>query len=218
MIVFGLSPEQARELYEHLAPVISGDAVYDAVAAVDHAAYAARAALRGVDSGHDKERKTHLRSVEAHARELFLLLSDPEDRPRVGTDPVDFEALREMLLRVTASAHVEANPSEPRRFGRPPLTWRDELVATICAIYPEETPIQVVVETLELVLGWIGADVQDVHGVVKRARRRRGAPHVTVKMHRPIHPGFQAASDVDHEARLQAIRRAISAPVPENAQ
>jgi hypothetical protein len=212
MIVFGLSPDQAQDLADHLVTVVSGDALYDAVAAVDLAFFRGR--HRAV-SRVDNATKKHLRAVVKHATGLLFLLNDEGRRPRLGTGCLDFDTLQSTLALLAASARAESKVDGGRPRGRPSMAWRDELIATIAAIYPDVTPDKTVAATAEMLLEWLDAKVEDVVGAVQDARRRRPAPHTRVRCSRPITPGFQAATVDDLNARIAVIEARLGEPPEE---
>ena len=145
---------------------------------------------------------------------LLFLLNDEERRPQIGTGAIDFDHLQEVLLVLSVSVgiHLKPGPAAAQR-GRRPLAWRDELVATVCAIYREETPKRVTAETIELLLGWLGADIDDVEKAMTRSRQRQERPRLKVTMHRPIKPGFQAPTNLNQY--LAELQRAIEQPPTE---
>ncbi|MGE0450210.1 MAG: hypothetical protein AB7Q29_11580 [Vicinamibacterales bacterium] len=210
MLVFGLSPDQAHELAAHLSPILQDELLYAAIAQIDHAYWNAlmERSRPARDSQAAEAERRRFRAVATSATELLFALNDT--RPVFGTEGIDFDALQETLLRVAASASIHSAPADRPRH-RPALAWRDELVAAVCAPYPEETTIATIAATVELLLGWLSADVQDVRSIVVDARRRRPEPHGTVTLTRPIRPGFQAATRADRQAAAEAIGRALRA-------
>jgi len=177
-----LTAEQAADLSAHLSEVLAGDELERAVWAIDFAAADADSAVtpgewkRSKDATHE-----HMSKVAAAADALGCLLH--EGRPMWKTAGLDWDLFGAALATIAESAQAEAtmHRSAPGA-GRPPDEWRDKLIAVICSVYPPGAALAQVEATVELVLGFLGRDVQDVHGLVaKSLRRRPNAPFVVVR-------------------------------------
>jgi hypothetical protein len=177
--VSGLEPHQERALMRHLSDG------YLELKEIDRLAFAIRCYWPEVQASilygsEVREQRTvshrHFAKMAAHARGLQEALS--AERPLVNTCGVDWAGFDAALKRVLKSAEMEVEASQPRRGrGRRPEEWRDELVAVVYAHYPE-TKAKLAEEshfekTVALLLRFLAADVEDVHGLIVDARRRR---------------------------------------------
>jgi hypothetical protein len=189
-----LTPAQAHELREHLGSVLKVNDLDWAVAAIDMAAsicfrggaesYQRAEALRRAESylreqeASDRERHEHSRAVAEHADALVALLSG--ERPA-------WAALIEPLRGVAQQAGIEADAYRPQAgAGRRADRWRDDLIATIYSVYPADTAKKTAdshfEQTVELVLGYIGREIENVHGLILAALNRTPDPPFYVGM------------------------------------
>jgi hypothetical protein len=136
-----------------------------------------------------KAERDHFRQVAAHARALRVLL-ESDAHPLYltlssrfpGASPSWFEALEEaaelhIALATPSSAHYYESGATR---GRPPRVWRDRLIATVYSVYPpraakitENSHFEGIVAML---LGLLEPKLQDIHGLIVDALKRRPVP------------------------------------------
>lgn len=134
------------------------------------------------------ERREHAASVRTHATALAALLrSRPTEIGRLDLTAENFEAIALMgsswplvvqaiaLIAETATIE-EAELQQPKRQGRRPQQWRDELIAAVFHAYPiglaKKSEGSHFERTVEMLLGFLNREVSDLHGVVIDALKR----------------------------------------------
>jgi hypothetical protein len=121
-----------------------------------------------------------MNELRQHAADLQRLLGDA--RPLVGTAGLDWAAFDGALenIRTSADAETEATKHRTGR-GRPPLEWRDDLIAAVRGAYPPYADVldrgSHFERTIEITLGFLDVDdVGDLHVVIEDALHRRSTP------------------------------------------
>ncbi|HVO12178.1 MAG TPA: hypothetical protein VMX54_15665 [Vicinamibacteria bacterium] len=179
----GLTVDNVRELSSHLAEVIPSEHLAGAVAAI-----VAMADFMAHDTGPSRNRRTriaraaHLRKVAESAATLARLLRCGQPSLyAVNGRVVDYAGLDGTLEQIAESARGEAWVMQPSaKAHRPPDEARDVLIATVYSVYPADEAKKAVGShfetTVEMVLGFLGRDVEDVHGLILRSLRRKPEP------------------------------------------
>ena len=185
------SEQQQEDVRVHLSELLGGDELKDALAAIDFAcAYAEVEMLKspGEWREHFDAKAWHFSRMLTFARNLrSSLRTEP---PLWNTANLDWEKFDSALDQVIDSAQEHSRTEErPTRRGRPPEGWRDRLISVVHSIYPPGTAKKRVgshfEDTVEILLGLLGREVEDVHTVILDALRRRPDPPYTVKHKRP---------------------------------
>jgi hypothetical protein len=129
------------------------------------------------------ESRDHMARVARTTRDLQQALR--LEHPLWNTRGIDWPALDALLDRVAASAEAESPQAAARR-GQPRMEWRDDLIALVHAHYP---PDKLTVswcshfeETIRLVLGFLGEDIEDLHKQVRRTLKRGVLPSFTLRL------------------------------------
>jgi hypothetical protein len=178
-----LSDAQQAELRGHLAKRLEPDHVEWMLGAID-----TQSASAAVDISEGKARREVLASKAAHhgailehATALRVLLKI--ERPlTVGICPTVWDPLEATLWQIVGAlrAHLEGTTPRPTRRGRKPEEWRDRLIALVFNLYPPGLAAKTAdghfEETIGMLLGYLGVEVNDVHSVVLDALARH--PHL----------------------------------------
>jgi hypothetical protein len=175
--VSGLEPHQERELIRHL------NDGYLELAEIDRLTFAIKCYWPEIQASilyEPEVRKAravhrHFAGVAAHARALKDALA--VEPPLWDTEGIDWLAFHATLERVLKSAAAEAEASQPRKGrGRRPEEWRDKLIAVVYHHYPESkakiADSSHFERTVAMLLRFLAASVEDVHGAIVDARRR----------------------------------------------
>ena len=175
-----LSPEQVNELTEHLGEVLLDATERDAaVTAIDSAADLGEPVTPSDWKWIRDGSHAHAAKVASRATQLReLLRSELPTGAFSSLADLDWSRIDTDLGRVIEAATAEAEGSARQKgAGRPPDEFRDELIAVIYSAYPpgEGTKSRGshFERTVEMVLGYIGREVEDVHGLIVKALRRR---------------------------------------------
>ncbi len=184
-----LSPEQIDELAEHLGEVLlDAEELATAVFAIDMAANSCR---KGAPTPSEwKElRETnhaHMLLVAARATKLRALLRADlpiglRARPLWKTAGLDWERFDADLETIADSATAEAEWGAPQKgAGRPADESRDKLISVVHNIYAEGVRSKSrgshFERTVEMVLGHLDREVEDVHSLIVNALRRQPEP------------------------------------------
>jgi hypothetical protein len=169
-----LTPDQLAELEEHLRGALDGHALAEAVAGIEYAVE--WVAVEEFARDHDTKRRhyDHDRRILEAATQLRALLRT--ERPMWGMRSPDWLNFDDVLARIIHSTTETTAQSPVRRRGRPPEHWRDQLIAVIRGVYPDDaetTTSSHFVGTVELVLvEMVGHNVEDVGSVIRGALRR----------------------------------------------
>jgi hypothetical protein len=187
-----LNEDQQAELTDHLSAVLQGDQLAVAVASIDFMLVLADSELRieaetGWGRAERAERFRHFSALVTCATTLQALLK--ATRPLPGTAEISWKAFDDQLATVIEAAHIEIDAAHPtRKKGRPPEEWRDRLVSVAFSVYPAETATKAknshFERTIELLLGFLSQDLQDVHSVVIDALERQPKPPFTLTPNR----------------------------------
>jgi hypothetical protein len=177
-----LTPEQARDLREHLAEVLAGRALEYALAAIDLAAsYCHPPEVTA------RERAAHKRQVERQARG-DLKMAEAIERLRAliveghlfeelggeidGLEPESFDRMLQTVADAARNRCEWYQGQVRARRGRPPDEDRDRLIATVYTVYPRDTPRDHFYRAVELVLGFVNRGREDLHGVIAASLSR----------------------------------------------
>ncbi len=209
-----LSPTSLADIREHLADVLSGAPLEDALVMLDEACWHAQLSLRHFPTRLERNRRAHQHFSTMAASAAGLITALAAEPPVFGTADVDWPAFNRMLETVRASAMAEAEQTAPRRSrGRTPLDWRDGVIAAAWSIYPEGVATVTAgghFETLiEILFGILHADwstwrdrlpeeerqsaaqqshcdVANIHDTIVDARKRVKQPSIAVEAKRRL--------------------------------
>lgn len=176
--------EQETALADHLGGELGTDSILDAVLSLDLACALAvdERALAPAVRARTSASRAHMLAVLKHASALEELLRS--ERPLVKTAGLDWAGLDRALSNVIESARLEVEATKPRR-GRPPLHWRDVMIAIAYEAYPTGKATRTIgshfERTVEMLLEFIGQPVEDVHSLVMDALRRQPQAPWTTK-------------------------------------
>ena len=125
------------------------------------------------------------RRRHAHHKTIARLAGKLRERlgiepPEAASDSIDWATVDALLARVAQAAATDASLTGPRRPGRPPLYWRDNLIAFAFACYPGGAALKSAdshfEQTVELLLGFLSHDPANVHDAVVDALARQPQP------------------------------------------
>lgn len=190
MSLHSLSVQQATDLVEHLSGALPAAGIPSAIAAIDLAHFNAESALRWGAALED-ENETYWDTVQAIARASSTLRArlkgawrSAEDRREhivlVGSAGIDWPALDKALEILAAAA--DERPTRGGR-GRPSVKWRDRLISVVRSVYPTGAPTGLnshFEQTVEMLLDFLGQDLQNVQRTIRSALRRQPNPPFTV--------------------------------------
>lgn len=184
-----LTPDQRLDLHESLRDLVPDDTAREAaILAIDMACGQAKLELQhpAVIAKHMAVERQHMRAVVKAVDQLRTALE--HQWPRWGLAGLDRDRLLRDLAAVRAAATTDAGPETRPAPGRPPLVWRDRLIAVVYSIYPEGTALKSqgshFERLVELLLEWLGAEIDDVHSVIIDAMRRCPDPPFRVTVPR----------------------------------
>lgn len=171
----GLEPHQRKKLIDHLSKGLKPAEIRPLMDAIEEQLQ--WVGLREVHLDDDDRRD--MAEVARAARALRAALD--KARPPMGADPNEnfywgtFDAT---LADLQESATFMAKRPPERRRGRPrQQEWRDDLITVVWNAYPakhrKKTRGGHFYGTVEKLLGFLGAPVDDVHAVVLKALTRR---------------------------------------------
>jgi hypothetical protein len=178
------TPEQREELRAHLSEAIPSPQLDEALSSLDFMCKWAAAEIRldeadpGCQSRERAALSRHLGAIKAHADNLRVLLG--ERHPLPGTAGIDWDQVERDLATISDAAQLERDARQRTGGGRPAFEWRDDLIALTFSLYPAEAQLKSAGShfelTVELLLGFLGRDVEDVHGPINQALARRPDP------------------------------------------
>ena len=179
-----LSPDERREITEHLSTHIGPKAIDGAVTATAIALLIARAGLDGSTT----ERSELYAEIRHHAeclRELMARIGDLERQApwermeELGVSSKLFDTLLEAVISTFPPVERPG-----RKGGRPRKAWRDRMIAMVFAGYPtgaaKKSHGSDFEETVAMLLRMLGEEVGDVHGAVVDALDRESPSIITV--------------------------------------
>jgi hypothetical protein len=181
-----LTAEQKNALAVHLSEVLEGDRLSRAVFTLDLVCLSAL--FEGTFAAETK-------AAVARQHKFFCkmvtdgraLQASLQQCPPFVREPLDWIAFDRALDSIIKAADCEAQASRPQcGGGRPPLRWRDKLIMYVYKVYPAKTATKSVgshfERTVEMLLGFLARDVEDIHGVVVDALRRRPAASLLARI------------------------------------
>jgi hypothetical protein len=187
-----LTADQEADLRAHLVPILGvGEALERALFDLDCACYLAAGrskSARRVEAERKVAQVTRRR--HAHHKTIARLTGKLRERlgieaPEAASDDIDWATVDALLARVAQAAATEASLTAPRRPGRPPLYWRDNLIAFAFACYPAGEALKSAdshfEQTVELLLGFLSPDPANGHDAVVDALARRPQPEEWVR-------------------------------------
>jgi len=178
-----LSTDQLVELVAHLGKRFSDESLRNALSIIVLAFRVARVEID--DPWPLAEARRHKYRTMSQLVEIVSTLqqtlADEENRPLPGMGDFSWETLGELLstLRESAEIHKRAHQppkaSGPTGRGRCPLTWREDLIATVRGVYPLRAGKHFE-DTVGLLLQYLGCEVEDLHGAIIDSLKRRREP------------------------------------------
>jgi len=178
-----LTPAQERALTAHLKLKLPAPDAARLFAAIQHwfaaGGFGANAEAREWSAGH----RRHMAQIATLARALQDALR--VEPPLWNTAGIDWPTFDALLERVSCSAEA-SSPAPERLTGAPRVRWRDDLIAVVHAHYP---PDKLTVSwcshfetTLEMLLGYLGEELEDLHTQVRRTLKRGAKPPFTLRL------------------------------------
>ena len=183
-----LTADQEADLRAHLVPILGvGEALERALFNLDCACFLATDHIESAKKV-EAERKVaqETRRRHAHHKTIARLAGKLRERlgiepPEAASDDIDWATVDTLLARVAHAAATDASLTGPRRPGRTPLYWRDNLIAFAFACYPAGVALKSAdshfEQTVELLLGFLGhPDPANVHDALVDALARQPQP------------------------------------------
>ena len=201
---WALTLEQVEDLTAHLARLLAGDSLADAVGAIDTAAVFVgpvvvvmadgdelllrRTTTPGAERDRRRRESRHMRAVAATITSLRRLLET--ERPLWGTAGVDWKRLDASLATIGEAGRIEGDALRPHEGrGRAPDEFLDDLISVIHGVYPPGAATleegSHFVTTVELVLAYRELDVKEIRSRIVGALRRRPEPPFRMMLTRP---------------------------------
>ena len=182
-----LTADQEADLRAHLVPILGvGEALERALFDLDCACFLAADRIESATKV-EARRKVAQETRRRHAHHKAIARLAGKLRERLGIEPpeaasegIDWPTIDALLARVAHAATTEASLTGPRRPGRPPLYWRDNLIAFAFVGYPAGAALKSAdshfEQTVELLLGFLSHDSANVHDAVVDALARQPQP------------------------------------------
>jgi hypothetical protein len=177
-----LDAEQEMLLKAHLLEVLTEDDLRRVLPFLDEVLGIARVQIKHPEEykAVRKQHYKHMTLILKHARALAALLE--VQMPTAQLNHGGYEIFQDRLdfLIHCAERDIESLRVRDGRKGRPSFEWRDSLIATVFHSYPKgkatKTDGSHFQQTIELLLQFLGREVENTHDVLVDALRRHPEP------------------------------------------